>query len=148
LRYNLQNSLEEVMRKLFSLICILFLTLSGYGAQLVFKTEKTIQSDGNKFVELITFDSTKYSQIRVGILLGGEKAEEIPNPNQGNELTKLKIADENYIQCEAVENTDKIFIQGFFLQSNRSIIIDTPPNKLRLSANKSGTYKIYIWASE
>jgi hypothetical protein len=114
------------MKKCIGLfLAFLFLVQFALGSPLVFKTTKEIKGDG--WTELAIFDSSKYKQIRVGVV----------DDN----------VSESVLNISAAEETQEIFIQGAtdnFL--NVSFLIDQPPTKLKISAKGAGVYKVYIWA--
>jgi len=46
----------------------------------------------------------------------------------------------------AVENNEEILLTVFGEQSsNRSIIIDSPPSKIRVKVSEKGIYSLYVW---
>jgi hypothetical protein len=108
---------------------------SVFALPLVFKKEvrvpdaqKTIVGS-SVYYELAVFDSTKYKQMRVAV----------------RNYTSI----ENDIYFDAVEGTDSLFIGFFKLSSEKgsgSILIDSPPTKLRIAAYRRSFYTIYIWA--
>lgn len=130
-------------KRILPLLTVLILTLSGvqlsFASPLVFKATKEItkkSSDFNEFVELVGFDAIKYQKIRVGVLPVGLSEKDL-------QLLVVKV--------EAVENSDatlldKILFSDFY--PSGSVLIEIPSPKIKISANKSGTYKIFIWATE
>lgn len=123
------------MNRILSLLTVLVFIFSSVQASqaspLVFKATREIKNPNEKeYVALAVFDTSKYKQIRVGIVSQSEKT---PEPD--------------FAQIYAVEDGNSIFIERFVISSSRSVLIDSPSTKVKVSVRKSGTYKIFIWAS-
>jgi len=112
------------------LVFVLFVT-SAVSAPLVFKTTKQMKESG----DMLTFDASKYKKIRIGIYLAN------PSPQNEKQTTVVRIF--------SVEGEDSIYAGmvdvGGTIHSG-DFLIDTPAPKIKISALRAGTYKIYIWA--
>jgi hypothetical protein len=119
--------------KILGLILACFLLASNSFAALIFKTTKEIKSDGKIFVELATVDTSKFKQIRIGVIqVSGETG------SVGS-----------FINIDAIEDNDLIQIGGFNVyefNAGKSQILETFSNKIKISAQNSGTYKVFVWA--
>lgn len=119
-----------------SLIFVVLLAHSAFGLPLVFTTTKEIKTAKNQtFTELVSFDTSKYKQMRIGIVYGG------PWSNADGTLIPV------FARIEAIENTDAFVLHEYRLTSDRTASVDNPTTKTRISATNSGTYKIYVWAN-
>ena len=130
----MKNKLKVNLPKLFTLLTVFgFFFNTAHASHLVLKTEKTIEVKNDEFTELATFDGTNYNRLRIGVLPIG--------------FSNFDMV----VRIEAVEKTDSIFLDKILfskLYSSGSIVIDLATPKLKISADKSGTYKIFIWAIE
>ncbi len=118
--------------KIFLLLILFFaFALNTFCAPLIFKTTKEIKANGKDFVEIANFDVSKSKQIRVGVVWA-----DWDNFNS------------HIIRIQGIEGEDIIHIDGFEIFPSKSLVIETPPSKIRISTSQSGTYKIYIWASQ
>ncbi len=127
------------MKRILSLSTVLVLlsVQNIFGLPLVFKTTKEVKTvEGQGLIELASFDTLKYKNIRVGVLLiKGEFGK-----------------NDSFVRIDAIEdNTDVINIGHFFLSntySGNSLLVENAPSKIKISVQETGTYKVFIWASQ
>lgn len=114
---------------LFTLIFVF--VFNSLASPLVFKLTKAIQVEkGKEYAEIGTFNTGQYNKIRIAVVPSGEG------------FSRL-----NQIYLHAVEDEKPIYLQHYTFIGNYSVFMDTPPSSLRISANESGIYKVYIWGS-
>lgn len=107
-------------------------TVNSYSMPLVFKVTKEIKTRNEfNFEEIAAFDSSKYKQLRISVL-----------PVRNTDYADL------FVKIEAVEDSDFLLLERFDFSSafpSKSISVDNAPAKIRVSANVSGAYKVFIW---
>lgn len=109
-------------------LCLVFV-VNSFGVPLIYKATKKVETK-EEYAELALVDVSGYKNIRVGIsLVGGS---EIAHP----------------IQFYAVEDDIAFPMDSMSLYTTNSISLNTVSNKIRISANITGTYKIYIWGAQ
>jgi hypothetical protein len=114
------------MKKLFFFVLILIWAQNAFASPLVFKATKEVKSAD--WVEIALFDASKYKQVRIGIT--------------DNNVSK------SILNISAVEDEQEIFLAGAtddYL--NHSVVLDSPPPKIKISVRGEGTYRLFIWAS-
>lgn len=119
------------MKQLSAFILILLFTINSFGSSLMLKTTKELQQNG----ELLTVDISKYKKVRIGVLL-------VSTPESKNPY------EQNTVRIYGIEAEDLIFTQQISVDKDspsNSILLDIPPPKIKLTASKAGTYKIFIW---
>jgi anionic cell wall polymer biosynthesis LytR-Cps2A-Psr (LCP) family protein len=126
------------------LLVILFLVSvhSSFALPLVMKKSVKTTSDmikgsasgGRSFsYELLTFDSTKYKQVRVAVY-------------------GYSSGRDNNIYLEAVEGSDSFSLGSFRISGgvdashSGSMLIDGAPSKIRIASYEQGSFIICIWA--
>lgn len=110
------------------LFTILFLFGNSFALPLLLKAEKSIIGEG----ELLTFDSSKYENLRIGVSF----VRGTPPPIG------------SFVYFFAVESEDRIDIGNLSINENwltNSISIENVPSRINLSVKRPGTYRIYIW---
>lgn len=105
------------------------LVLNSFGAPLIYKATKKIETN-SVYEELATVDVSGYKNIRVGIsLVGGSESP-------------------HHIQFYALEDDTSFPMDSMILKTTNSISLTTVSNKIKISADATGTYKIYIWGAQ
>lgn len=112
-----------------TLILLLFLTLSVFAADVVFKTEKEVKTENRTAVIIGEFETGKYKTLRVAVSAG---------------TLEKDIAS---ISIESVEGSEVYKVESFVLNSNssNSKIISVVGKRLRVTANESSKYKLIVW---
>ncbi len=171
------------MKKYLNLFLLMvFLTSNILSSPLIFKVKKEITNEG--LVELATFDTTRYKQIRIGIqssvgkiVYTSNSAAEIELKAAERELErKIQLLEKGEISRSeydiavdrrnialsntqksaeivfppvsvfAVEGGEEILLAVFGgKMTSRSIVIDTPPSKIRIKVSGKNTYSLYVW---
>lgn len=104
-----------------------------YASPLIFKTTKPIRSKA--FIELGSFDATKYKQLRFAVS---------SKDNTGSysiSIVGLEGTQEIYLADKhEMANSEKPF--------NYSVVIDSPPSQIKVEVIGSGTFNLYVWGSQ
>lgn len=124
------------MRKVFCLLLFFIFNVNSFGSPLIFKVSKEINSPRD-YVEIATFDATKYKQIRVGVHFKQKEKSEVRS-----------------FAFYSFEDGTEIFLTGKPLDeiwkevlNSSDYLIDSPPSKVRLKGNGIGVYKVFVWGS-
>ena len=123
------------MRRILFIILILAAAGSAFSSPLVFSAEKTIKANGNTDIELATFDSSKYKDVRIGVSLSNSAIDKFGT----------------FVYVHALENDNLMFIGSISLSKDspsRTAEFENLPRITRFTARVSGTYQIYVWASQ
>jgi len=165
---------------------LLVIPENGFTSPLLFKTTKEVTTTA--IVELGSFDSTRFRQLRIVVQLTNKpkarqaiskdstltelnaskrelrRSEEllqqgvISRSDYDQSAERLKIAQANYdnaleivfppIMILGLEGNEEIPLVSFDGESStNSIVIDSPPSRIRVNVFGKGTYKLFVWAS-
>lgn len=116
-------------KSIFSLILVLLIAVTVFGGELIFKTEKEVKTSNSVPVTIVEFDTAGKNKIRIGV--AGEIEKDF------GAVTVQTLDGSNAIQI------NKIVVEN---GESSSVLIELPGKRIRLSANTSGKYKVFVWS--
>lgn len=118
------------MKKYLGLFLLFVFSVNNtLGSPLIFKVKKETISEA--FTELGSIDTSRYSQVRIGIIASKKF-------NDAAELTIYGVEDKEYIKLFTVRDAS----------INTTVVIDSPPSKISFQAWQSGDFTIYVWGQQ
>lgn len=111
-------------------LCLVF-AVNSFGAPLIYKGKKEINSL-DAHIELATVDVSKFKKIRFSLTFE----------------PKSKEKQINGYRVYGIESGEDVLIWGGLVNDGFSITLDVVPNKIKFTAEGRGVYQLYVWGIE
>ena len=114
---------------------------SSFASPLLIKVKKEIVDDIS--ATLVSFDASKYNQIRIGTKLLQSNQEGCLSDKKGKVDVTLHYPCSYMMMAQG--ESDDLFASPIFNDPAKLTVVDSPPSKIEIYGFGKGSYTVFIW---